>query len=182
MKSERGGTGAAHAPEFARFPMEPSLMKAILAAMALFAAGVQPAAALAASVEAVQPWSRPAAAGTTGVGYLTLVNHGKADALIGAETPLAQRVEMHASTMAGGVMSMAQEPRVPLAAGGAVSFAPGGRHLMFVGLKRALRVGDRLPATLSFAGGEKLKVEFVVVTGATATPMEPMDHAKMPGM
>lgn len=157
-------------------------MKAALAALVLFAAGVQPAAALAASVEAVQPWSRPAAAGTNAAGYLTLVNHGKADALIGAETPLAQKVEVHASTMTGGVMRMAPEPRIPLAASGAVSFAPGGRHLMFVGLKRALRVGDRIPATLSFASGEKLKVDFVVGTGSTATPMEHMDHMNMPGM
>jgi len=161
-------------------------MKAALAALALFAAGAQPAAAAtAATLEAVQPWSRPAAAGTTGAGYLTLVNHGKADALIGAETPLAQRVEMHASTMASGVMSMAQETRVPLAASGAVAFAPGGRHLMFIGLKRALRVGDHVPATLNFASGEKLKVDFVVGTGAPATPMAPMapmDHTNMPGM
>lgn len=158
-------------------------MKAALTALVLFAAGVQPAAAAtqAASVEAVQPWSRPAAAGTTGAGYLTLVNHGKADALVAVESAAAERVEMHASTMAGGVMSMAQELRVPLAANGAVSFAPGGRHLMFIGLKRALRVGDHVPATLSFANGEKLKVDFVVGTGASATPM-PMDHMNMPGM
>jgi copper(I)-binding protein len=159
-------------------------MKAVLAALALFAAGAQPAAAAAAAsaLEAVQPWSRPAAAGTTGAGYLTLVNHGKADALIGVETPLAQKVEMHASTMAGGVMSMAQEARVPLAASGAVTFAPGGRHLMFIGLKRALRAGDHVPAILSFASGEKLKVDFVVGTGATGIPMAPMDHTNMPGM
>ncbi|CAN7511574.1 copper chaperone PCu(A)C [Phenylobacterium sp. LjRoot225] len=157
-------------------------MKAALAALALFAAGAQPVAALAASIEAVQPWSRPAAAGTTGAGYMTLVNHGKADALIGAETPLAQKVEMHTSTMAGGVMGMVQETRVPLAASGAVSFAPGGRHLMFVGLKRALRVGDLVPATLSFASGEKLKVDFIVGTSAATMPMEHADHMNMPGM
>jgi copper(I)-binding protein len=158
-------------------------MKAALAALALAVAAAPPAAArVAGAIEAVQPWSRPAAAGTTGAGYLTLVNHGKADALIGADSPLAQKVEMHASTMAGGVMSMVQEPRVPLAASGAVAFAPSGRHLMFIGLKRALRIGDHVPATLSFASGEKLKVDFIVGTGAPATPMEPMDHASMPGM
>jgi copper(I)-binding protein len=158
-------------------------MKAALAALALFVAAVPPAVVrAAAAIEAVQPCSRPAAAGTTGAGYLTLVNHGKADALIGAESPLAQKVEMHASTMAGGVMSMEREPRVSLAASGAVAFAPSGRHLMFIGLKRALRIGDHVPATLSFASGEKLKVDFIVGTGAPGIPMEPMDHTNMPGM
>jgi len=152
-------------------------MKAALPVLALLVATALPASALAAPVEAVQPWSRPAAAGTTGAGYLTLVNHGKADALVGVETPLAQKVEMHASSMTGGVMRMAAEPQVPLPAGGAVAFAPGGRHLMLIGLKRGLHAGDHLPATLRFASGAQLKVDFIVGTGAA----EPMDHMHMSG-
>jgi len=138
-------------------------MKAVLAA-ALFVAAAAPAvAATPALLQAVQPWSRPAAAGGNGAGYMTLVNRGKtADALIGAESPAAQKVEMHASTMAGGVMKMSQELRVPLPAGGQVAFAPGGRHLMLIGLKKPLKTGDKAPVTLHFASGEQLKVEFVV--------------------
>jgi copper(I)-binding protein len=156
--------------------MEFPRMKPALAAVALIFAAAQPAFALAAPVEAVRPWSRPAAAGGNGVGYLTLVNHGKADTLTGVETPVAQKVEMHASSMAGGVMRMSQEQSLPLPAGGQISFAPGGRHLMLIGLKTSLKSGDRAPATLHFSSGEQLKVEFIVgVAPAAAMP----DHMDM---
>jgi copper(I)-binding protein len=150
-------------------------LPAAAAALALAAAPL--CAAHTAGIEAVKPWSRPAAAGGNGVGYLTLVNHGKADVLTGAQTPLAQRVEMHASSMAGGVMRMASEPRVPVPAGGQVSFAPGGRHLMLIGLKKPLKIGDKVPATLRFASGANLQVDFVVQTQAPGG-----GTAHMPGM
>ncbi|MDB5447770.1 MAG: hypothetical protein JWQ97_3087 [Phenylobacterium sp.] len=151
-----------------------------LAAAAFLAASATGAHAAEAGVAAIHAWSRPAAAGSNGVGYLTLVNHGKADALVAADSPLAQRVELHASSMAGGVMRMAAEPSTPLPAHGQVSFAPGGRHLMFVGLKRALHVGDQVPATLRFQSGLRLHVKFAVAAGAPEAPMAPM--APMPGM
>jgi copper(I)-binding protein len=138
-----------------------------LALMAALGLVLTPAvAAAAASIEAQQPWSRPAAAGGTGAGYVTLVNKGPADALVGAESPIAAKVELHDADMSGGVMRMRPQSRVALPAGAQVSFAPGGRHLMFMGLKKALRRGDRVPATLRFASGAQLKVDFLV----TPTP------------
>jgi copper(I)-binding protein len=157
-------------------------MKAALAATLLLCAPLPAAAAAQGAVQALDPWSRPAAAGTNAAGYLTLVNKGPADALVGADSPAAEKVEMHASKMSNGVMSMAAEQRVPLPAGGRVSFSPGGRHLMLVGLKRGLHIGDRVPATLRFASGKALKVEFAVRTGA-ASSAQHMDHMdNMPGM
>jgi copper(I)-binding protein len=131
-------------------------------AAALVLAAAASAAAAPAPISATGAWSRPAAAGGTAAGFLILVNPGGADALVGAESPIAQRVEIHASSMAGGMMQMQAEPATPLPARGKVSFAPGGRHLMFVGLKRALHVGDHVPATLTFRSGARLKVDFVV--------------------
>jgi copper(I)-binding protein len=150
-----------------------AMMKAVAAAL-IFAFAL-PAAAREGGLEVKQAWSRPAAAGANGVGYLTLINHGKADALIGVESPVAQKVEMHASSMAGGVMKMSREDRVPVPAGGQVSFAPNGRHLMLVGLKQALHAGDHVAATLRFASGATLKVDLPV--GAGAPP-----HHHMEGM
>jgi copper(I)-binding protein len=151
---------------------------ALVVAMLLAAAA--PAAAREGGVSAIRPWSRPAAAGASGVGYLTLANRGKADALIGVDSSLARKVEMHATSMAGGMMQMRAEQRVPLPAGGEVSFAPGGRHLMFVGLKRALHPGDRLPATLHFASGAQLRVEFAV--GSGGPPADGPASRRMPAM
>jgi copper(I)-binding protein len=73
---------------------------------------------------------------------------------------------------------MAPETRIPLPAGGEVRFAPGGRHLMLIGLKRPLHPGDRVPATLHFASGTTLHVDFAVGTGAAPTDQMPA----MPGM
>ena len=141
------------------------MVRAITLACAL-AAIAAPAVARPAGPEVREPWSRPAAAGTTGAGYFTLANRGaKPAVLVKVESPLAVRVEMHSSSMAGGIMRMAPETRVTAPPAGEVVFAPGGRHLMFVGLKRALAPGDRLPATLVFADGRRLKAEFAVGTG-----------------
>jgi copper(I)-binding protein len=137
-------------------------MKPLLLAAALFAVGH--AAAL--PVQAVQPWSRPAVAGATAVGYLTLVNRGPGpQTLTGASSPMAAKVELHSSSMAGGVMRMEKTPQVVIPAGGEVAFAPGGRHLMLIGLKAALKPGDHVPLTLAFSDGRRLKTELEVGTG-----------------
>lgn len=131
----------------------------ILAAAA--AATLATAAHAAPKVEAA--WSRPAAAGTTGAGFMTISNpDAKADALTGVETPWAGQVQIHESSMTGGVARMQRVERVEVPAGGRVTFAPGGYHLMFMGLTRALKMGDTLPATLTFASGAKVKASFVV--------------------
>jgi copper(I)-binding protein len=132
------------------------------------------------TVEVRQPWSRPSA-GTTAAGYMVLVNHAvRPDALVKVESPLAARVAAHRSDMADGVMRMAAEPRVAIPAGGQVVFAPGGYHLMFEGLKAPLKAGDRLPATLTFAGGQRMSVSFAVGTGAGPPPVAPMGHSVAP--
>jgi copper(I)-binding protein len=80
---------------------------------------------------------------------------------------------IHQSAVSGGVASMKMVSRVPVPAGGDVTFGPGGYHLMFVGLTRALKVGDILPATLTFASGAKVKAAFVVgLTPPVAPPVK----------
>jgi copper(I)-binding protein len=146
-----------------------------LLACALLALGPAATAATHMPIEVRQPWSRPSA-GTSGVGYMLLVNHGRtADSLVKAESLLAARVEAHRATLAGGVMSMAPQVRVEIPAGGSVAFAPGGYHLMFVGLKTPLKAGDRLPATLVFASGQRVAVGFAVGSGS-GPPAAAMGH------
>ena len=151
-------------------------MRTLLIALTVLAA---PVAALGAvpALQVLQPWSRPAVAGTNGVGYMVLVNHGGvADVLEKVESPLASRVEMHSSSMAGGVMSMKKEDRVPVPAGGQATFGPGAYHLMFLGLTKTLKPGDQAPATLSFASGAKIKVAFTVSAGMGPPSMAGMHH------
>jgi copper(I)-binding protein len=116
-----------------------------------------------AKVEVSRAWSRPAAAGTTGAGYVTLTNTGpKADALIGVTSPASDRVAAHMTMVSGGMSMMHAAPRVEIAPGASVTFAPGGYHLMFEALKKPLAPGDRLPATLRFASGQTVSASFEV--------------------
>lgn len=136
-----------------------------LLALALFAlaASAEAAARQAGVIEARAAWSRPATAGLNGVGYLVLINRGRApEALVGVETTLARKVEIHNSAMRSGVMSMQPQGRVMIPPGGSVAFAPGGRHLMLIDMRRSSKLGDKIPATLVFASGKRLKLDFLV--------------------
>ena len=78
-----------------------------------------------------------------------------------------------ATSMSGGVMSMARQSRITIPAGGQVTFGPGAYHLMLIGLTRTLKAGDSIPATLSFASGARLKVAFAVGAGGGPPAAEP---------
>ena len=132
-------------------------------------------------VEVRRPWTRPAQAGMNGVGYLTLANVGtKPVKLVAVESPAAGSVTIHQSSMANGVMSMRPVTGgLTITPGGKVEFAPGGYHLMLMGLTRAQALGGKVPLTLVFDGGLKMKIDLSVESGAPkADPMAGMhmDH------
>lgn len=145
----------------------------VLRSLALTAALMVASAAQAAPT-IQSAWTRPAAQGQTGAGYMTLRNpDAKADTLVGVESPMARSVQIHQSSVSGGMAGMKQLSRLPLPAGGAVTFAPGGYHLMFLGLTKAVKVGDTLPATLIFASGARVKAAFVA---SVAPPVAGHEH------
>lgn len=123
------------------------------------------------------PWSRPAAAGMTGAGYLTIANHGAADRLTAVETAVAERVEIHLSVMSGGVARM-NKVQGGLAVGRhqTVALKPGGAHLMLIKLKQPLKVGDKVPATLVFQKAGRVPVVFMVQAAPPAAKPEPKSH------
>jgi copper(I)-binding protein len=95
-------------------------------------------------------WSRAALAGRTGVVYFSVMAMGGADTLLSAATPVAERAELHKSMESGGMSQMRPVDSVPVAAGATVDFAPGGLHVMLIGLKHDLKEGDSFPLTLKF--------------------------------
>lgn len=129
-------------------------------------------------VEVRRPWTRPAQAGMNGVGYLTLANVGKKPIkLVAVESPAAKSVSVHQSSMVGGVMSMRPVTDLTIAPGAKVEFAPGGYHLMLVGLNAAQALGGKVPATLVFDSGLKVKIDLSVEAGPPkADPMAGMKH------
>lgn len=123
-------------------------------------------------------WSRPAAAKMNGAGFLTVTNRGKAaERLMAVESPAARKVELHRSLMTNGVASMQrQDAGIAVPAGKTVTLAPGGYHVMFIGLARTQKSGDTIPATLVFQSGTKMKVEFEVQAAAPGAKADAHMH------
>jgi len=73
-------------------------------------------------------------------------------------------VELHTMTMDGDVMRMREvEGGIELPAGETVELAPGGLHIMFMGLESPFVEGETVPVTLTFEGGETIDLELPVV-------------------
>lgn len=148
---------------------------ALLLAAAAAAFG-QSGPALPGSIEVRQIWSRSAAQGRVGVLYATIVDRGEPDRLLGAETSVAEKVEMHESLSENGIMQMRPVEALSLAPGQPIALKPGGYHMMLVGLRRALREGDTFPITFRFAGaGPVSATVHVAKAGAVSAPVG-QDH------
>jgi copper(I)-binding protein len=117
------------------------------------------------------PWSRATPGGAkVGAGYLEIENRGPVpDRLVGVSTEIAGRGEIHESVTDGSVTRMRPVAGVEIPPAGRAALSPGGRHLMFAELKRALKEGDRFVATLQFEKAGPARVEFVV-RGLGAAP------------
>ena len=84
------------------------------------------------------------------------------DALVGADVGMdtAMMTQIHETTMnADGTMGMSEVESIVLPAGSMVSLAPGGYHIMLMGLKQPLALGDTVAVTLTFESGDQLVVD-----------------------
>jgi copper(I)-binding protein len=121
----------------------------------------------------------PSRAAKSAGGYMTIINSGtEADRLIGIETDLAAKAEVHESKVdADGIGTMDAVESVEIPPGATVKLEHGGYHVMFMGLKGPLMEGEMQPATLIFEKAGRVEVEFMI-EAATGTGEE-MDHSKM---
>jgi periplasmic copper chaperone A len=125
------------------------------------------------SIAIAHPFARATLPGATvGGAYMGLRNEGATpDRLVAASTPAAERVEFHAMSMEGDVMRMAPlAGGIEIPAGETVAIAPGGLHLMLLGLKAPLAQGSRVPLTLDFASGARVEVELAVEAPNAGAP------------
>ncbi|WP_419816787.1 copper chaperone PCu(A)C [Glacieibacterium sp.] len=113
--------------------------------------------------------------GRPSAGYFTLNGGTAGDTLTSVVSPLAERIEMHSSSMAGGVMRMDKLPAVKSMPGETVRFAPGGNHLMIFGVAATVKPGATLPLTFRFASGAVVKVDATSVAAGATMPMA-MSH------
>lgn len=122
-------------------------------------------------IEVKNPWARTAMKGENSAVYFDIHNGlNEADELLGVSSDVAASVEVHLSLItADGVMQMTKQDSVALDAGAEVTFAPGGLHIMLVGLTRDLKAGDQFQLTLHF------KSHADIVLTVTVQEMEGMN-------
>jgi hypothetical protein len=147
------------------------MTRQLLLAAALLAAGfvAQAHEFKVADIRIGHPYARATAPGQpTGGGYLKLQNR-----LLSATAEVSGSVELHMMKMEGDVMRMRQVDAIDVPVGQTVELKPGGYHLMFIGLKAPLKVGERFPMTLKFAKAGEVKVEVEVQAPGAAAVIEP---------
>ncbi len=157
-----------------RFSLVGAVMAAALLPMAVHAHEYRVG-----DVEIGHPWAKATAGqAVNGAAYLTLADKGSAaDRLLSAQTPAAEKAELHTHLMEDGVMKMRRIDGVDLPAGGAlVEFKPGGLHIMLLGLKAPLKEGDKVPLTLTFEKAGTVTVDIAVQGLTVAQPEHHQGH------
>ncbi|MCB1736412.1 MAG: copper chaperone PCu(A)C [Gammaproteobacteria bacterium] len=92
--------------------------------------------------------------------FLSLKNTDGVDhALVAATSDVARSVELHTHIMEDGVARMRQVEKIDLPASATASLAPGGFHVMLIGLHGPLVEGRTMAATLHFEDGSTKAIE-----------------------
>ena len=108
----------------------------------------------------------------SGAAFMEITNAGDTDdRLIAVASDVAERVELHTHVMENDVMRMVEvEEGFPIAAGETILLERGGKHVMFLGLTRALAQGDEVEVTLTFEAAGDIMVTI------------PVDNERQPAM
>ncbi|HEY0930911.1 MAG TPA: copper chaperone PCu(A)C [Gemmatimonas sp.] len=100
-------------------------------------------------------WARIADSAATGGAYITLVNGNSTPVeIVGAASASADAVEIHETSHHDGMAHMSARPSIVIAPGDSLVMAPGGLHVMLIGLHSALKAGDRVPLVVQLATGD----------------------------
>jgi copper(I)-binding protein len=154
--------------------MRAMVIRSLLLPLAAFVAVATPVAAQAPNLH-VSGWAR-AGVGSAAA-YVSVHNGGRAaDRLVGASSPLAERVSIHDSQNVGGVMRMRAAGPVSVAAGGSLAMKPGGLHVMLMGLKAPLRPGTKLPIVLRFEKAGLVRASLPVLPPGAQGPAAEYHH------
>jgi len=104
-----------------------------------------------------EAWVRATVASQQATGAFMQLTAREGLTLVGARSPLAERVEIHVSEIVEGVMKMRAIQSLPMVAGELVLLQPGSLHIMLMGLKQPITEGQKVPLVLIFedAGGRR---------------------------
>lgn len=112
------------------------------------------------AVVSADAWCRPSPNGVKAAACYVTLTAATDDRLTGGSTPRADMVQVHEMKTENGMMVMGEMAQgLSLPAGEAVTLAPGGLHLMLMGLHAPLTAGETAPLTLNFANAAPVTVE-----------------------
>lgn len=103
-------------------------------------------------------------AGRNTAAFFTLTNHSRDTfAIIGATSPLSDRVELHTHMMdEDGIMMMRQVDYLVVESKNTLVLQPSGHHIMLFNIKKKLDEGETFPITLEKRDGSSIEVEVTV--------------------
>lgn len=115
-------------------------------------------------VTVVDPYVRAVPPGQpNSAAFMQLQNKSTTEhAIVKAESPVSNVVELHTHINEGGVMKMRQIKQIDVPAQGSTTLKPGGFHVMFLGLKSELKPGQLVPVTLIYEDGSKTTIQATV--------------------
>ncbi|MBF0265251.1 MAG: copper chaperone PCu(A)C [Gammaproteobacteria bacterium] len=91
--------------------------------------------------------------------FMQLINNsGNNIDVISAESDISKVVELHTHTMHNGMMQMRQIEKIAIPANGKTVLKPGGLHVMLIGLKSELKIGQMIEIKLNFSDGSGQKI------------------------
>ncbi|MGE0742800.1 MAG: copper chaperone PCu(A)C [Hyphomonadaceae bacterium] len=131
------------------------------------------------TLEVRQAWATPTPGGVdVSGGYLVIDNNtSSADRLVSASSSRAARVEIHEMSMDGGVMRMRRiDGGLAAPANTEVALAPGGLHLMFMGVTQPFQIGEQIPLQLTFEHAGRIDVTLTVQRGPPTAEHQHHDH------
>ena len=121
----------------------------------LFAASLACTVTHAQNIEVKDAWIRGTVPAQKATGAFMEISAKNTARLVSVESKIAASTEIHNMTMNNGVMKMFPVDGVDVPAGKTVKLAPGGYHVMFIGLKEQMKPGDRVPLKLNFELADK---------------------------
>lgn len=133
----------------------------IAAAIALTASSALFAQTASESVMVHDPFARAMPPGQPNSGaFMTFKNMDSTPhAVVEAQSPVSKVVELHTHVHEAGMMKMRRIDKIDIPANGETVLKPGGLHVMFIGLKHDLKVGQKVPVTLTFEDGSQKAIE-----------------------
>ena len=129
-------------------------------------------------IEIQAPWIRlPPPVSNNSAGYFVLQNKSENTYILtGISSSISDDISIHETQIKDDKYSMMPVKEVTIAPNSEVIFQPKGLHLMFMGIKQPLTLGQEVEVILHFANKEEIAVYFVVSKMPTTENDDQHDH------